>query len=49
MNQLKAVEILRSFVVSAESEDEMGHIEIRRAQNALNYLENWCLKETDEQ
>lgn len=49
MNQQKALEILRSFLVSAQSEDEMGKMEIRRAQNALNYLENWCLIESNDQ
>jgi hypothetical protein len=47
MNEQKALETLRTFLSMAHAENARGEMEIRNAANALNYIENWCLKSSE--
>ena len=47
MTQVRALEILRSFIATVEPADDYAALHIKQAENALNYLENWCIQTTE--
>jgi len=47
MSQERALEILRTFITTVEPADDYAALQIKQAEKALNYLENWCIKTTE--